>query len=392
MHRFAANMPSNQQELLGSLRKGELYGVYVLAGAKTFTAPVAQELLKFLLTEHEIATNLELLNEERYTDAFFLETLQTMPLFGGRKVVYLKDPPFLLIRNASSGSSSKTDARYIQERLFSIIKRLDPDRMILLIETDDLDRRSKFYKEFRELGPVLFLGAAEKGQQGMRDFVTRYLADHGKRMDSQAMQCFLEEIGAEDILSAVRELDKLVAASGQKEIIATGDIQNVVVRHRMEQIYQLTDAMASGNVGAALHSLHSLLKQGQPGILLLQALGNFFNQLIVMDEFIRSQRGAETEGRHDKKPSPENVRFDVFERQIMPAIRAFFQNGLPVFMQKIPPYGLYKAYLHAMRYERMDILVLLPELLDVDLAIKGEWSVRPEIPLERLVLLGMGTK
>lgn len=377
---------------MNSLEKGEFYGVYVLVGAKTFTAPVVQGLLKFLLTEHEIATNLELLNEERYTDALFLETLQTMPLFGGRKVVYLKDPPFLLIRNASSGSGSKTDARYIQERLFSIVKSLDPASMILLIETADLDRRSKFYKEFRELGPVLFLGAVEKGQQGMRDFITRYLAGHGKHMDSQAMEAFLEEMGTEDLLSAAKELDKLVAAIGQKETITTADIQNVVVRHRMEQIYQLTDAMALGNVGAALHSLHSLLKQGQPGILLLQSLVNFFNQLIVMHEFIYSKRGAETEGRLDKKTSHATVRFDVFERQIMPAIQAFFQNELPVFMQKIPPYGLYKAYIHAHRYKRKTLLSLLPELLEADLAIKGEWSMQPEIPLERLVLRGMGTK
>lgn len=350
----------------------------MLVGAKTFNTPIAQELLKFLLAEHEIATNLEILHQERYTDALFLETLQTMPLFGGRKVVHLKDPPFLQAKKAAAGTMPQTDAEYIQKRLFPIIKRFDSDRMILLIETSDLNRRSKFYKELSELGPVLFLGAVEKSQQGMRDFVTAYLSGYGKGMDNQAMQSFLEEIGTEDMLSVVRELDKLVASVGQKETIATADIQNVVVRHRMEQIYQLTDAMASGNTGAALHSLHSLLEQGQPAILLLQAMVNFFNQLIVMREFIDSS----------KVNAQENLRFDVFERQILPTIRAFFQDELPAFMQKIPPYGLYKAYIHAHRYKRREILALLPELLDVDLAIKGEWSMKPEIPLERLVLLG----
>lgn len=385
-------MPSNSQELLESLKKGEFYGVYVLVGSRTFTASVAQELLKFLLAEHEISTNLEVLHQERYSDAFFLETLQTMSLFGGRKVVYLKDPPFLLARNTATSSGPQTDIRYIQERLFPILKRLDLNRMVLLIETADLDRRSKFYKEFSELGPVLFLGAAEKGQQGMRDFVTSYLAGYGKRMDGQAMQSFLEEIGAEDLLSAVRELDKLVAAAGQKETITTVDIQNVVVRHRMEQIYQLTDAMASGDVGAALHSLNSLMEQGQPAILLLQAMVNFFNQLLVMHEFMRSKKGSDTRVGPRNNPSPENLRFDVFERQVLPEIRAFFQNELPVFMQKIPPYGLYKAYIHAHRYNRMNLLALLPELLEADLAIKGEWSMKPGIPLERLVLLSMAAK
>ncbi|MEZ0328247.1 MAG: DNA polymerase III subunit delta [Dissulfuribacterales bacterium] len=382
MPEFRSDMPSNRQELLESLQKKDFYGVYVLAGEKTFTAPVVQDMLKFLLTEHEITTNLEVLHQERYTDALFLETLQTMPLFGGRKVVHLKDPPFLLVRNVVAGLGHQTDAKYIQERLFAILKRLDSDRMILLIETSDLDRRSKFYKELRESGPVLFLGGMEKGQQGMRDFVTGYLAGYGKRMDNQAMQAFLEEIGVEDMLAAVRELDKLAAAAGQKETIITADIQNVVVRHRMEQIYQLTEAMAAGNAGAALRSLHSLLEQGQAAILLLQALVNFFNQLIVMREFIDSS----------KVKAQENVSFDAFERQIMPAIRAFLQNELPVFMQKIPTYGLYKAYLHAMRYESGRLFALLPELLEADLAIKGEWSTKPEIPLERLVLLGMGRK
>lgn len=382
MPKARSDMPSTQQELLGSLQKKDFYGVYVLAGEKTFTAPVVQELLKSLLAEHEISTNLEVLHQERYTDALFLETLQTMPLFGGRKVVHLKDPPFLLARNVAAGSGPRPDAKYIQERLFTILKRLDPDRMILLIETADLDRRSKFYKELKELGPVLFLGGMEKGQHGMRDFVTGYLAGHGKRMDNQAMQAFLEEIGAEDMLAAVRELDKLAAAAGQKETITTADIQNVAVRHRMEQIYQLTEAMASGNAGAALRSLHSLLEQGQAAILLLQALVNFFNQLIVMHEFIDSS----------KVKVQENLRFDAFERQVLPAIRAFFQDELPVFMQKTPPYGLYKAYLHALKYDKKRLFALLPELLEADLAIKGEWSTKPEIPLERLVLLGMGRK
>jgi DNA polymerase III delta subunit len=141
------------------------------------------------------------------------------------------------------------------------------------------------------------------------------------------------------------------------------------------------EAMAMGDAGTALKSLHALLEQGQSAILLLHGLVNFFNQMLVMSEFIASLPHGTASG---------NLRFDAFERQVLPGFKAFFQDNPLEFLQKVPPYGLYKAYLHAFRYDRNRLLSILPELLEADLAIKGEWSTKPEIPLERLVLLGMG--
>lgn len=374
-------IPSTQQSLMASLQQGRFYSLYVLAGERTFTAPVVQTLLQHLLTEEEMHTNLEVLDSEHYSQALLLELLQTMPLFGGRKVVHLKDPPFLSTRRQAFHNTPKSDEKNLQEGLLSVIKRLNSASMVLLIETTELDRRSKFYKGFSGLGPVLFLGTVEKGLQGMQDFISSYLAGHGKRMDKQAMQSLLEAIGTEDLIAATKELDKLISAAHQRELITADDVENVVVRHRMEQVYQLTEAMAMGDAGTALKSLHALLEQGQSAILLLHGLVNFFNQMLVMNEFIASLPHGTASG---------NLRFDAFERQVLPGFKAFFQDNPLEFLQKVPPYGLYKAYLHAFRYDRNRLLSILPELLEADLAIKGEWSTKPEIPLERLVLLGMG--
>lgn len=82
--------------------------------------------------------------------ARLLESMQTMPFFGGGKCIWFRNCNFL-------GEERTSSTKAVTEGLVSVmqeIQQLNPEKNRLLISAGKVDKRKSFYKQFQKIGEI----------------------------------------------------------------------------------------------------------------------------------------------------------------------------------------------------------------------------------------------
>src|SRR5688572_23036903 len=133
-------------------------------------------------------------------------------------------------------------------RLGALLDQGLPEWSFLLLTAVQVDRRTRLYKRFEELGAVLYLGlerdrSGKISRENLLEFVTQRLGRAGKHFDSQAREIILARAG-DDLRALQQELDKLLLFIGDRQSIRTEDVEAIFTDHGEGWIFDLTRAIA----------------------------------------------------------------------------------------------------------------------------------------------------
>ena len=135
------------------------------------------------------------------------EAIQTVGLFGGEKLVWLKNTNLLADDKAVSAESVKDALADFSE----LLKRGLPDGVRLLISAIGCDRRRSIFKTIEKAGDTRFFEAIkddERGDEVIAEFIERRLREEKKTMTGAAFAVFRERV-ASDMREVANELEKL---------------------------------------------------------------------------------------------------------------------------------------------------------------------------------------
>jgi DNA polymerase-3 subunit delta len=215
-----------------------------------------------------------------------IEALQTIPFFGGGKLVWLKNANFL-------GDNRIGTSAAVQEALEELSAALDADlgggEVKFLLSAPEVDKRRSFYKSLAkkaELQVFDKLDASRGGwEEAATDLVQSSARKRGLRFDEAALDLFVLLTGG-DTRSIQNELEKLDLFLGEKERQVTlEDVRTLVPISRGGVIFELGNALASRDLNRALGLVRQLLDQGESviGILLVAIIPTVRNLLLVKD-------------------------------------------------------------------------------------------------------------
>jgi DNA polymerase-3 subunit delta len=215
-----------------------------------------------------------------------IEALQTIPFFGGGKLVWLKNANFL-------GDNRIGTSAAVQEALEELSAALDADlgggEVKFLLSAPEVDKRRSFYKSLAkkaELQVFDKLDASRGGwEEAATDLVQSSARKRGLRFDEAALDLFVLLTGG-DTRSIQNELEKLDLFLGEKERQVTlEDVRTLVPLSRGGVIFELGNALASRDLNRALGLVRQLLDQGESviGILLVAIIPTVRNLLLVKD-------------------------------------------------------------------------------------------------------------
>jgi DNA polymerase-3 subunit delta len=211
------------------------------------------------------------------------EALQTVGLFGGEKLVWLKNTSLL-------GDDPTTRAEAVRQalgELAELLKRGLPEGVTLLISAIGLDRRKSLYKTIEKLGEVRFFEAMEAGEQQTEQdteaFIRNRLREEGKTMTDDALEVF-RELVAVDRREIANELEKLFLYVGKRREITGDDVRAICSASRPAVIWDLVEALGARRAPAAIRALECLLEAGESPIgVLMMLAGQFRLMLLVRD-------------------------------------------------------------------------------------------------------------
>ncbi|MCC9599659.1 DNA polymerase III subunit delta [Stieleria sp. JC731] len=221
----------------------------------------------------------------------------------------------------------------------------------LILQLQSLASNTKVYKAL-DKSHILICCSGETGKKtgatavSRRKFLTEFVASrHQTKITGEAADALVEMLG-DDVGFLDTEIAKLACYLQPGETIGEDLVRDVVAGWQGKTIWQITDAISSGNAAEALLQLDKLISGGQPPVALLPQIAYSLRKLGLATAI---HLAAERAG---KKPHLED---------------SLVKGGLR-------PFEIGRATSDMKRMKRERAAKLLEWLLDADLRLKGTHS------------------
>jgi len=213
-----------------------------------------------------------------------IEALQTLPFFGGAKLVWFKNANCL----ADSVIGRSAAVQGALEELAEVFEAGLGQDVTFLISATETDKRRSFYKTLAKRAEVQVIDRLDSSRAGWEEEATEIVRRKAKarklQFEEDALDLFVLLTGG-DTRQIENELEKLDLYCGRERGVTAEQVRELVPLSRAGVIFELGNALAACDLDRALMLVKRLLDQGETaiGILLVAILPTVRNLLLAKD-------------------------------------------------------------------------------------------------------------
>jgi len=213
-----------------------------------------------------------------------IEALQTLPFFGGAKLVWFKNANCL----ADSPIGRSAAVQGALEELADVFEAGLAQDVTFLVSATETDKRRSFYKTLAKRAEVQVIDRLDSSRPGWEEEATEIVRKKAKarklQFEDDALDFFVLLTGG-DTRQIENELEKIDLHQGRERVVSVERVRELVPLSRAGVIFELGNAMAACDLGRALILVKRLLDQGETaiGILLVAILPTVRNLLLAKD-------------------------------------------------------------------------------------------------------------
>jgi DNA polymerase-3 subunit delta len=305
------------------------------------------------------------------------EAVQTLPFFGGAKVIWFQNCNFLAEeRTATSQAVTEALAQLTED-----LKALTWENVRLIISSPKVDKRKSFYKLIDKLGSVeAFAGWslddkdwADQAEMAAR----RQLREREKEISEDALGLLVSNVGPNNRMLS-NEVEKLALFAGSRSRITSADVEAIVSRNKAAKAFALADAVGARDLPRLLKTLDEELWTVQTDsqrseIGLLYGIISKMRSILFLKEMIR-------EGWI--RAEMDYSRFKGALERISPEQLPSDKKFNPLAMH---PYMLYNALAHTKNYTSEELVRAMELLLMANQRLVST-SLDPGLVLQETLL------
>jgi DNA polymerase-3 subunit delta len=258
-----------------------------------------------------------------------------------------------------------------------------PPQNILLLLTEDVDRRKRLFKILEKDYVVVDLsvesGSSSKARKSQQAVLHRLLEEtldrYGKTMAPEARDLLLERTGFHPV-AVVMETEKLALYCGSRKQIRRSDIDTLIGRTRQEALFELTEALGKRNLEAALMTAGRLRDNGVHPLAIIATVRNYLRSLLLFRSLLELPASGYT----------RNMSAALFQQQCLPRLKSDerWQKELSGH-----PYALYMQFKTAAAFEASTLKTWMARVLHADFRLKGSF-VAPDLVIQHLLIEMLG--
>lgn len=210
--------------------------------------------------------------------------LQTMPFFGGAKIVWLKGANFL--GDNQTGKSQAAVQGF--ENILDVIEAgLGPDVKFVL-SANSIDKRRTAYKRLGKLAGIEVFDKPDTSKAGWEGAVMAQAGQKARELgltfETGALDLLVQMAG-DDTRQLENEIEKIDLYLGERRRCGINTVRGLVSLSRAGVIWEIGNAIGSRDLQRALELLGVLLYQGQNAIgILLGAIVPRVRSLLIVKE------------------------------------------------------------------------------------------------------------
>lgn len=219
-----------------------------------------------------------------------VQALLTMPMFGGDKVVWLRNANFLA--DNVTGRSQRTEAGV--ESLRATLEKGIPDGVKFLLTAQGVDKRRGFWKFIEKTADVQVHDRIDTSRDDWQDQVASLVSKRARELDLRfepdALALFVMLAG-EQSQQIGNELEKLDLYLGpERREITEDDVRVLVPLSRAAVVFEIGKAIQLGNAGRAIQLIDEQLEADESAIGIMRAsiigvVRNLFMAKLIIEKF-----------------------------------------------------------------------------------------------------------
>jgi DNA polymerase-3 subunit delta len=260
----------------------------------------------------------------------FRESVQTVSMFGGKRVIWFKDVNFL----ADTVTGRAESTLKLVEDLKEILAKIDPEQVAVVLTAAPVDRRRAFPKWCEKTGDFTLVGGeGEGGADALAGVILAEARLLGVSFGEGAAQLLLAKVGTNTRL-LIEETRKLATyaqsdaatASGKQVVIEEIHVADLTANTAEGDFFEAAEAFFAGNLPWTMTALHHHFFTGGDARPIISALQNRNRILIQVRALVDAgevrvgPRGLDglpkaipTYGRHFVG-APEKSSFNLFSQ------------------------------------------------------------------------------
>lgn len=225
-----------------------------------------------------------------------IQALQTIPMFGGDKVVWLRNANFL--GDNVTGRSQRTEAGV--ESLRATLENGLPPGVKFLLTAQGVDKRRGFWKFIEKVADVQVHDRIDTSRDDWQDqvasLVTRRASELGLDFEPDALALFVMLAG-EQSQQIGNELLKLDLYLGkERRTITEEDVNLLVPLSRAAVVFEIGKAIQGGNAARAIQLIDQQLEADESAIGIMRAsiigvVRNLYMARLIIERFKVSGTG-----------------------------------------------------------------------------------------------------
>ncbi len=235
----------------------------------------------------------------------FREATQTLGLFGGRRVIWLKGCSFL----ADNQTGRAEGTQQACEDLREILEKVVPEEVGVLISASPVDRRKRFPKWLEKEGEYLPAGGVDSKGNGVETLVAIAMDECealGVTIGDAALEILLNKVNSNSrlLLEETRKMATYLGAEGGE---ITGElIEELVPNFGDGDFFETTEAFFSRNLKWTLDALRRHFFAGHDARPVIASLQNR-NRLLIQLKALVDGGEIQASGRGIAKPGFERA-------------------------------------------------------------------------------------
>ncbi len=159
---------------------------------------------------------------------------------------------------------------------------------VLVLTADKIDGRRKFYQLFKKHGCLVEFKKYYENQ------IPAFVRDRARQREvvfaEEAMALFCRRVGSH-LQEIAGELDKLITYLGDRKLVDTEDVRQIVSDMHVDSVFELTDAIGRRDSARALNLLNRLLVEGTAPLVVLAMMARHFRQMWKIRYLLDQQVG-----------------------------------------------------------------------------------------------------
>ena len=265
------------KELERALAAGRVQTLYLLVGCEGYLRDAAARAIADVALS---GTLLREFNESTFSlladhAVSAIAAAEQLPMMSERRVVKIRD--FAKLRE----TDEETIIRYLERPV---------DSTVLIFVADDLDKRKKLTKSL--LGTCTVVEFAEVKDAEARAWAKGRLKEMNTTADERVLSDIVRLVGC-NLQTLNSELEKLAAAAVDTHRITGAMVDDLIDRSRELSNFDLGDQLVAGDHARALETLHRLLDDDVPPVMLVGLIASNYHRLAIAKELL--QRGDRDE-------------------------------------------------------------------------------------------------